>query len=77
MCLAVPMKLLEIGSDGKAMAEVDGIRHAVDVSLLETPRTGQFVIVHAGYAIETLDEDRAREILDLFSAMARSEDASP
>jgi hydrogenase expression/formation protein HypC len=66
------MRLTEVDVNGGAMAEIDGIRHAVDVSLLEMPRIGQYVIVHAGFAIETLDEDRANEILGLFAEMAKT-----
>jgi hydrogenase expression/formation protein HypC len=72
MCLAIPMRLTEIGPDRQATAETDGVRRAVDVSLIETPRVGQYVIVHAGFAIETLDEDRANEILDLFAEISAS-----
>lgn len=77
MCLAIPMRLSRIDADGKAMAEVDGIGHAVDVSLIEAPRVGQYVVVHAGFAIETLDEDRANEILDLFASMAKADGGKP
>lgn len=77
MCLAIPMRLTKIGVDGKAIAEVDGIGHAVDVSLIEAPRIGQYVIVHAGFAIETLDEDRANEILALFAEMAKGDGGRP
>jgi hydrogenase assembly chaperone HypC/HupF len=48
------MRLTEIGPGRTAMAEIDGIGHAVDVSLLEAPQVGQYVIVHAGFAIEIL-----------------------
>jgi hydrogenase expression/formation protein HypC len=77
MCLAIPMKLTEIGADAKATAEIEGVRHDVDVSLLESPRVGQYVIVHAGFAIETLDEDRANEILALFAEMAKTDGETP
>jgi hydrogenase expression/formation protein HypC len=71
------MRLTEIGPDRQATAEIDSVRHAVDVSLLESPRVGQYVIVHAGFAIETLDEDRANEILDLFAEMAKMTGEKP
>lgn len=70
MCLAIPMRLTEVGPGRQATAEVDGVRHAVDVSLLDAPKVGQYVVVHAGFAIETMDEDRANEILALFAELA-------
>lgn len=65
MCLAVPMKLLRIGEDGMATAELEGSRIEVDLSLVEQPKPGDYVIVHAGYAIEKLDEQAAAEQLAL------------
>jgi hydrogenase expression/formation protein HypC len=64
------MRLTEVGPGRQATAEVDGVRHAVDVSLLDAPKVGQYVVVHAGFAIETMDEDRANEILALFAELA-------
>lgn len=77
MCLAIPMRLTEIGPGRTAMAEMDGIGHAVDVSLLEAPQVGQYVIVHAGFAIETLDEERANEILALFAEITNAAGERP
>lgn len=72
MCLAIPMRLTEIQPDRRATAEIDGVRHSVDVSLLDSPSVGQYVIVHAGFAIETMDEDRANEIIALFAELANA-----
>jgi hydrogenase expression/formation protein HypC len=72
MCLAVPMRITELrGASG--VAELDGARHVVDLSLLDTPRVGDCVIVHAGYAIERLDEDEADARLRLFDALAANQ----
>lgn len=72
MCLAVPMLLTALSGDGSAVAELDGARFDVDVSLLDAPAVGDYIIVHAGYAIERLDRDEADARLDLFDALARS-----
>ncbi len=70
MCLAVPVKILRLASGGKAVvAQGDG-ELEVDVSLLENPRPGDHVIVHAGFAIEILSMEEASERLDLFRKMA-------
>ncbi len=70
MCLAVPMRIREIRDDGMGMGELDGAEHAVDLSLVADPRAGDFVIVHAGYAIEKLDRKEADERLALFNELA-------
>jgi hydrogenase expression/formation protein HypC len=70
MCLAVPMKIASIGPDRLAVAELDGSRQDVDLSLLTSVQPGDYVIVHAGYAIEKLNEDEARKQLELFRELA-------
>lgn len=70
MCLAVPMQITEIWDNGIGVGELDGSRHEVDLSLLDAPKSGDFVIVHAGYAIEKLDIAEANERLKLFEELA-------
>ena len=70
MCLAVPMKIEEIHPDGLGVAEFDGTRREVDISLVKGPRVGDYIIVHAGYAIAILDEKEAEERLLLFKELA-------
>ncbi len=66
MCLAVPMKLVFVdGAIGKA--ELEGIRREVMLDLVPDAKVGDYVIVHAGYALQTLDEDAARETMRLLS----------
>ena len=69
MCLAVPMKLVEIRGD-TAVAEMGGVRREVNVQLLEGAGVGDYVIVHAGFAIQKLDREDAEETLRLFREMA-------
>ncbi len=66
MCLAVPMKLIDIKNDGFATAEAGGPLQEVNISLIEDPRPGDYVIVHAGFAIEKLDDKEAMARLALF-----------
>ncbi len=72
MCLAVPMKLIEVETSGSGTADLNGTRYEVDLSLVEEPAVGDFVIVHAGYAIERLDKEEAEARLDLFRQMGAS-----
>ena len=59
MCLAVPLKIVEI--DGlNAVGEVEGLRRKMRLDFIKEPRLGEYVIVHAGFAIERLDEEQAK-----------------
>ena len=58
MCLAVPLKLIEIKGK-EAVGESMGMRRSVRVDFIENPRIGDYVIVHAGFAIERLPEEQA------------------
>ena len=65
MCLAVPMKIISVEGDN-ALVSLDGLEKKIDVRFLKEPCPGEYVIVHAGFAIEKLDEEEARKTLDLF-----------
>lgn len=72
MCLAVPGKVLEIkGNIG--IVDFGGVKREVRLDLLTDVRAGDYVIVHTGFAIEKLDEEKAKEILEaweeVFSAL--------
>ena len=73
MCLAVPMRLVEILADGRGRAELDGCMQEVDLSLVSAVRPGCYLIVHAGFAIETLDPEEADATLAAFAELARGE----
>lgn len=73
MCLAVPAEVKSI--DG-VMATVDfgGVTRTANVSLVDA-KVGDFVIVHAGYAIEILDREEAEKTLELFRELLSQGDA--
>jgi len=72
MCLGVPMEVVEVNATGQAgVVELEGTRYQVNLSLIEEARLGDYVIVHAGYAIERLDQQEADARLGLFEQMAR------
>lgn len=64
MCLAIPSKIIEIENQ-MATVEVDGVRKKVSLLLLEDAKIGDYVIVHAGFAIQIVDEAAALESLQL------------
>ncbi len=70
MCLAIPAKVVEISSSEegvrrKAKADFGGVAREIDISLVDV-NIGDYVIVHAGFAIELLDEQEAKETLELW-----------
>ena len=69
MCLAVPMKIVKILDEGKALVKQDELETEVDLTLIQDPKVGDYVIIHAGYAIDLLDLEEAEERLKLFRAM--------
>jgi len=71
MCLAIPMKVVEI--DGPvAQVEEGGVRREARVDLIDGVKLGDYVIVHAGVAIDRLDPEEARETLKLFEEMLKA-----
>jgi hydrogenase expression/formation protein HypC len=64
MCLAIPSKIVSIDGD-TAIIDVDGVKRQASVMLLNDIKTGDYVIVHAGFAIHKLDEASALESLQL------------
>lgn len=66
MCLAVPLKIVELnGFD--AVGEWEGVRRRIRVDFIPDPQVGQYVIVHAGFAIERLSERQALEDQQAFA----------
>jgi hydrogenase expression/formation protein HypC len=76
MCLAIPMKIVRIQEDGKAVVRQDNLETQTDISLLQDAKVGDYVIIHAGYAIERLDLEDAQERLELFRAVAEVAEAA-
>ena len=65
MCLAIPAKIISIDGQ-KALADFDGTQKQIVIALLPKIEVGKFVIVHAGYAIEEINEIAAKESLALW-----------
>ena len=61
MCLAVPARIVEL-SGTRATISVEGALREVDVSLVEEPRLGDYVLVHAGFAIHKWDQGEVEEL---------------
>ena len=70
MCLAVPMQITEIAADGMARVQAMGACRDVAIDLTPQAQVGDYVLVHAGFAIEVVDEQYAAETLELIQSMA-------
>ncbi len=74
MCLAIPAKVLEIQGD---IAKVDfgqGVAREVNVMLVEA-HVGEYILVHAGYAIQLLDQEAAEESLRLWRELLEQDES--
>lgn len=73
MCLAVPGKILSIDGDDPLLraGKVDfaGIQKRVNLSYVPEARVGDYVLVHVGFAISTVDEEEARQVLSYLQQM--------
>ena len=68
MCLAVPLKIVEINGR-EAVAESMGMKRKIRVDFIDNPRVGEYVIVHAGFAIERLPEEQALADLETWEEL--------
>lgn len=74
MCLGVPMRIVEI-NDEMALAEIDGVRREASLMMLGEPVVvGDYVIVHAGFAISRIEPAEAEETLRLMREVFQPED---
>jgi len=64
MCIAVPMKVIEINED-MGVVEGNGVKREVGIMLLENLRIDDWVLIHAGFAISKINQEEAEETLAL------------
>ena len=65
MCLAVPCKVISVDGN-KATVEVFGVTREAAIDFISNVKIGDYLIVHAGCAIEKIDEEEAKKTLKLF-----------
>ncbi|WP_294385058.1 HypC/HybG/HupF family hydrogenase formation chaperone [uncultured Clostridium sp.] len=69
MCIAVPANIEDIlGND--AIVNYNGVKVKVNIMFIENPKIGDYVLVHAGCAIQKIDENYAKETLDIFKELS-------
>jgi len=75
MCLAIPGKVVSVAEDKAKVDFGEGVLREVNVSLVEA-KEGDYVLVHAGYAIQVVDEKEAMETISLWNQILDAEDAA-
>ncbi len=73
MCLAVPVRVVEMSEEGRARVQVGQGENYMEISTMllpEAPHVGEYVIVHAGFALRSLDAVEAEESLKIFRQIA-------
>ncbi|MBE6384787.1 MAG: HypC/HybG/HupF family hydrogenase formation chaperone [Lentisphaerae bacterium] len=71
MCIAWPMRVSELLEGHYATAEIDGIFRRISLRLLDEVNVGDYVLVHAGFAIEKIDFSKAREQLEIMEELKK------
>jgi hydrogenase expression/formation protein HypC len=74
MCLGIPAKVVEIDESGIGKVDYLGTRIKTNLSLMEDIKTGDWVIIHAGFAISRLNEEEAQETLEMLKSIEESAD---
>src|SRR5271170_2304337 len=79
MCLAIPGKIVELLAEDPSLAVVDvlGVRRKVDLGLLQEDRpiTGDWVLIHVGFAMSKISEDDAQQTLRMLTDLGESDAA--
>ncbi|MBI5231674.1 MAG: HypC/HybG/HupF family hydrogenase formation chaperone [Coriobacteriales bacterium] len=65
MCLAIPARIIEIEQETMATVEIMGVTRKVSIDLVPDAKIDDFVLVHAGFALQVVDEEFANETLEL------------
>lgn len=72
MCLAIPAKVISIKQDKAEVDFGEGVLREANITLVNV-KVGDYVLVHAGYAIQVLDEEEAEETLELWNQILQAE----
>ncbi len=73
MCLAIPVRVVELLGADAALVELDGIRKEISLALVDGVQVGDYVILHVGYALSRLDPEEAERTLALFASASPAE----
>ena len=68
MCLAIPVRVVELREGDQAMVDVGGVRKEISLALVDDVAVGDYVLLHVGFALGKIDADEAQRTLDLLVA---------
>jgi len=72
MCVAIPYQVLEVKENSWAEIEIAGVRHKVSLVLVPEVNAGDWVLVNLGTVIAKIEEDEAKEIINLYKEIAEA-----
>lgn len=72
MCWSVPGKIVEVKGANMASVEISGVKRDVAMDLIDDPVCGEYVLVHAGYALQRVSEESAKFTIDFFKEGRRN-----
>ena len=70
MCLAIPVKVIEVGASDTAVVDLGGVKKQISLALLSDVQVGDYVILHVGYALTKVDPEEAEKTLALFAELS-------
>lgn len=77
MCLAVPGRIARLEENSMATIDITGVTRVVSLDLVPEAQVGDWVLVHAGFALQVVDEQYAQETLDLLRTLPFFDDGEP
>ena len=69
MCLALPVRIVELRGNEQGIVDLGGVRREISLAMVDDVQVGDYVIVHVGYALSKLDTEEAERTLRLFAEM--------
>jgi len=72
MCLAIPVRVVELRGADAAVVDLDGIRKEISLALVDGVQVGDYVILHVGYALSRLDPEEAARTLALLAELQKA-----
>ena len=71
MCLGIPVQLIEVENSDVGKVEIGGVRRRINLALLDNAKAGDYVLLHAGFAITKVDKSEAEETISLLNELAK------
>lgn len=76
MCLAIPAKIVEMTEGDNAIVSLEGVKKEISLALVADAKIGDYVLVHVGYALNTISPEEAEETLKIMAEMSLVQEVS-